>query len=65
LIIYKNKKGLLNRNLTILFSCGKMKISTKKHQIIFQQNWKQLEINVSEKFLLEEISYKYVKKYIR
>jgi len=27
--------------------------------------WKHLEINISKKFLLEEKSYKYLKKYIR
>ena len=35
MIIYKNiKKRIVKENLTILFSCGKMKISTKKHRII-------------------------------
>ena len=50
--------------MTPVFLCGKMKISTKNHRIISEQNWKQLEINISKKFLLEEKSCKYVKKYI-
>lgn len=43
----------------------KMKIGTKNVGLFPNENWKHLEINISKKFLLEEKSCKYVKKYIR